>query len=148
MDLSFLPKAIIKKITISDSEQINWNVLLSNTLLICIGGTLLSFNIRIVDKIPHICLIKELFGIPCPGCGILRSISELGHLHFLKSLQYNPVGIIILLSIFSQTIARFLLIIGRLSQDFVNKQTKIMNSTIITLLLTNWFINLVLTLKM
>lgn len=148
MDISFLPKAILRKFVIGETEQINWNVLLSNTLIIFIGGTLFFCNIRFYDKIPHLCLFKELFGIPCPGCGILRSISELVRLHFLDSLHYNPVGIIILISIFSQTVTRFLLIIGWLSQNFVNRETKIMNFIIITLLLTNWIINLVLTLKM
>ncbi|GEM_PF-1654779 len=147
MDLSFLPKLVIQKITHSDSEQINWNVFLSNVIVICLGWILLHFDIRIYDKIPHFCLVKEILGIPCPGCGILRSISELVNFHFLNSIHYNPVGLMIVFSILSQTISRFLLIAGFLSQKFVNNQTRILNSLIITLLLANWIINLILTLK-
>jgi len=148
MDLSFLPKIVVEKITSSDSEQINWNVFLSNVLIICIGGVLLSFDTKIFDRIPHFCLVKETIGIPCPGCGILRSIIELVNFHFLMSIHYNPVGFIIVLSILGQTISRLLKISGCLSQNFINNQTRIINSLVITLLLANWIINLILTFKM
>ena len=148
MDLSFLPKIVVKKITSSDSEQINWNVFISNILVICIGGALLSFDTKFFDKIPHFCLVKETIGIPCPGCGILRSIIELVNFHFLESIHYNPVGFIIVLSILGQTIFRLLTITGCISQNFINHQTRIINSIVITLLLANWIINLILTFKL
>ena len=147
MDLSFLPKSLIRKIALTDSGQINWNVFLSNVLVICAGSILISLDGRFFEKIPHVCLVKEMLGIPCPGCGIIRSIIELWNFNFFGSLQYNPVGILIVISIFSQTIFRLLLILGHLSQKFINRQTRIVNTVIISLLFANWIINLILTFK-
>jgi hypothetical protein len=148
MDLSFLPKTLIRRIADSDADQINWNVFLSNVIVITIGGILLAFDLRFYEKIPHVCLVKEVIGIPCPGCGIIRSIVELANFRFLSSIHYNPVGVFVVFSIFSQTLSRLLLIAGFLSQRFIDNQTKIINTLVITLLLANWLINLILTLKL
>ncbi len=48
--------------------------------------TLYTFNIRM-------CLIYNLFKIPCTGCGITRSIISLLHGDILLSLKYNILGI-------------------------------------------------------
>jgi hypothetical protein len=147
MDLSFLPKAVVRRIGNGDAAQINWNVFLSNLIVICLGCVVLRLGIGFLDTLPHFCLIKETIGIPCPGCGIIRSIFELANFNLAGSFHYNPVGLIIVLSIISQTISRLLLITGFLSQNFINRQTKIVNYLIVTLLMTNWIINLILTLK-
>ena len=39
------------------------------------------------------CLIKTIFHISCPGCGLTRSITSLLDLHILDSLYYNILGI-------------------------------------------------------
>lgn len=39
-----------------------------------------------------ICPFFHLTGIPCPGCGMGRSLVHIFHLHFLKALYYNPFG--------------------------------------------------------
>ena len=47
------------------------------------------------------CLIKNIFKIPCPMCGITRGIISFLHLNFIESFKYNllsiPIFIIILL---------------------------------------------------
>ncbi len=43
------------------------------------------------------CLIKSISGVPCPSCGTTRSILELLDGHFITSLQWNPMGLIVLL---------------------------------------------------
>jgi hypothetical protein len=148
MDLSFLPKAVVRRIGDDDAAQINWNVFLSNLIVICFGSVVLWLGVGFLDSVPHFCLIKETIGIPCPGCGIIRSIFELASFNLAGSFQYNPVGLIIVLSVISQTFSRLLLIAGFLSQNFINRQTRIVNYLIVTLLITNWIINLILTLKL
>lgn len=41
----------------------------------------------------RICLIYNLFKIPCPGCGLTSSVMSLLHGDILKSLQYNIITI-------------------------------------------------------
>lgn len=43
------------------------------------------------------CLIKTITGVPCPSCGTTRSVFELLDGHLINSLQWNPMGIIVLL---------------------------------------------------
>jgi hypothetical protein len=38
-----------------------------------------------------------MLALPCPGCGLTRSITCISHLHFEKSLAYHPFGILIYL---------------------------------------------------
>ena len=42
-----------------------------------------------------LCWIQKLLALPCPGCGLTRSITCISHLHFAKSLIYHPFGILI-----------------------------------------------------
>lgn len=46
------------------------------------------------------CLIKSITGVPCPSCGTTRSVFELLDGHLISSLQWNPMGIIVLLIMF------------------------------------------------
>ncbi|MBT3889997.1 MAG: DUF2752 domain-containing protein [Planctomycetaceae bacterium] len=40
-----------------------------------------------------LCLFKSTFSLPCPGCGLTRSVSSVLHGDFLKSWSYHPLGI-------------------------------------------------------
>jgi hypothetical protein len=42
----------------------------------------------------HFCLFKNLTGMPCPSCGITRSIIQFYHGHFEAALLINPLGLI------------------------------------------------------
>ena len=48
-----------------------------------------------------ICGFKILTGLPCPGCGLTRSVINLSHLHFALSFRLHPLGMAVyLMSIF------------------------------------------------
>ena len=49
------------------------------------------------DGIPGfaVCLSSYVTGIPCPGCGLTRSISSISHGAFAKAFFYHPFGFII-----------------------------------------------------
>jgi len=54
-----------------------------------------------VISAPHgsgisLCWFQEATGIPCPGCGMTRSLSCALRGMFLESVQYHPMGIMIL----------------------------------------------------
>jgi hypothetical protein len=38
------------------------------------------------------CALKTTAGIPCPGCGLTRSVTGVFHGRFLAAWQYNPFG--------------------------------------------------------
>jgi hypothetical protein len=41
------------------------------------------------------CLIRNLFGVPCPGCGMTRAISCVFHGHFRRAFDYNRLVVIV-----------------------------------------------------
>ncbi|MBR33112.1 MAG: hypothetical protein CMN77_17570 [Spirochaetaceae bacterium] len=43
------------------------------------------------------CIFYSLTGLPCPGCGMTRSVHFLMHGDLIHSLQYHPLGMITLL---------------------------------------------------
>ena len=41
-----------------------------------------------------LCGMYRIYQIPCPGCGMTRSVSHFFHLNFLESFIFNPFGIV------------------------------------------------------
>lgn len=42
------------------------------------------------------CTFKLMFNIPCPGCGMTRSLSSILHFELVKAWSYHPFGIIVI----------------------------------------------------
>ena len=42
-----------------------------------------------------VCLIRNVFGVPCPGCGMTRAISCVLHADFKKAFQYNRLVVVV-----------------------------------------------------
>jgi hypothetical protein len=42
------------------------------------------------------CPLRSTTGIPCPFCGMTRSVVAAAHGHVLQSLSFNPLGIAVL----------------------------------------------------
>jgi hypothetical protein len=40
------------------------------------------------------CMFKNLTGVPCPSCGVTRSILQLYHGQFAEAIMINPLGLI------------------------------------------------------
>lgn len=43
-----------------------------------------------------VCLFQNLFGLPCPACGLTRSMASILHFEWVKSFLYHPLGGIVL----------------------------------------------------
>ena len=42
-----------------------------------------------------ICLIRNVFGVKCPGCGMTRAISCVFHGNFKKAFEYNKLVVVV-----------------------------------------------------
>lgn len=46
---------------------------------------------------PMACPLRTITGVPCPLCGMTRSVVALVHGHLVESLRFNPAGIVVAL---------------------------------------------------
>ncbi len=57
-------------------------------------------------SIPPTCTFKNLTGLPCPGCGLLRSMVSAMHGDVSSSISYHRLGLLTLAYIFLQLLYR------------------------------------------
>ena len=76
------------------------------------------------------CVFIELFGLPCPGCGMTRALFSLLRLDFYSAFRYNPV-IFFMPYVFAYVIF-----------DFRHRIHKFLLSAVAAAALVNWIINL------
>lgn len=53
-------------------------------------------------SLPPLCLFRAVTGLPCPGCGITRSVVDLAHGEISASFRHHPFGIFVLFLIAAQ----------------------------------------------
>ena len=41
---------------------------------------------------PNLCIWKNLFGLPCPGCGLTRGVCFLVHGNWAEAVRFNPLS--------------------------------------------------------
>ena len=61
--------------------------------LIALGLLLLGFILPSDGMGVPLCTFKRWLRLPCPGCGLTRSVSSILHGDVLKSWNYHPLGI-------------------------------------------------------
>lgn len=67
---------------------------LFNTLSMRLAAAalVLSFFLPVDGLGVDLCWFKGLFGLPCPGCGLTRSLTNVSHLDLGRALAYHPFG--------------------------------------------------------
>lgn len=76
-----------------------------------------------------VCLFTNLFGLPCPTCGMTRSQVALLRLDVVSSFRYHPL-------FFMPPLICLLALLGQLTNKII--------TILITLLITVWMIRLIL----
>lgn len=135
MEISIIPNFLIRKFTDNTIHQINWNILIS-TFIVILGA--IFIKLTLFDSIPHFCIVKKVTGLPCPGCGVVRSMSYLSEYRFFESIRLNPNGILILLGLFLQIPLRIIALTDEKQMSLVTKISKYTTRIIITSLIIFW----------
>lgn len=71
------------------------------TAAFAVGALLLSFVLPPDGLGIPMCWFNYLFGHPCPGCGLTRSLTCISHLQFAKAWDYHPFGPLIYVLFFA-----------------------------------------------
>jgi len=51
-----------------------------------------------IAHVPAFCPFYLATGLPCPGCGLTRAFVCISHGHFVESLHWHPIGLLVYLS--------------------------------------------------
>ena len=135
MEISFIPNFLIRLFTQNEVKQINLNILLSSIIVIFAFSII---NINVLDSISHFCLFHKLTDIPCPACGITRSIYSIYDGNFVESYRLNPNGILILIAFSLQIPLRIIALANQKYFLTVENISKITNKILIVSLITSW----------
>ena len=65
------------------------------TACFAVVGLALSFFLPTDGLGVTVCWFKSCFGLPCPGCGLTRSVTCISHLEFGKAWDYHPFGALV-----------------------------------------------------
>ncbi len=58
------------------------------------------------STLPNICLLRQTSGLPCPGCGLTRSLVSAVHADWARSLTHHRMGLLVLGYLILQSVAR------------------------------------------
>ncbi|MCC7391607.1 DUF2752 domain-containing protein [Candidatus Sumerlaeota bacterium] len=65
------------------------------TCLIMLAGLMAAILLPSTGLGIPMCYMKSTTGIPCPGCGLTRSVTSVFHGHLPLAFQYNPFGLFV-----------------------------------------------------
>ena len=95
------------------------------------------------------CMFKSLTGVPCPSCGITRSILQLYHGQFTEAILINPLGLIaaVMLVIVPLWIVYDITRNSQSMATYYRKTERVLQKQsiyfpLIALLLLNWYWNI------
>ncbi len=98
------------------------------------------------QHLPSLCTFKNLTGLPCPGCGLVRSVTALVHGDVAGSFVHHRLGWLIFALIFSQMIYRLILLTNMMRRAYADRIGGVLKYGIIiiaVLLVLNWIVLLI-----
>jgi hypothetical protein len=96
--------------------------------------------------LPIICTFRSLTGIPCPGCGLLRSMVYAMHGEVKKSLAHHRLGLITLVYVGLQFLFRLAVLLFPMLAIRFSRFDSYLNRGVILLALLfgiNWLVTLI-----
>ena len=100
--------------------------------------------------LPNVCIFLRTTGLPCPGCGLTRSIVAAAHGNLALSLSYHRLGLLILVYVILQSIFNLFYLVIPKWRAPLSRYVRILHKGIIplaVLFLLNWIFTLFLILS-
>lgn len=98
MEIDLCPRWLLRKFGISADAQPHLSLFLSSFFVVLLSP--------IWVRLPHICLMRTLFGLPCPGCGVLHGMRELCRMNVGAAWNSNPAVFLVVSLLLFQLVAR------------------------------------------
>jgi hypothetical protein len=142
MEISIIPKWILKYFSDDYFRQNDISILASNILIIVTFLLFKNSVIGILNLLPHFCLIDKLFSVECPFCGTTRAFCELANGNINKALILSFPSLFVALFFSLQIPLRLISLLKGSFHTKINILSKYLGGIILLLILTSWVINL------
>lgn len=74
--------------------------------------------------VPEVCVLRLASGVPCPGCGLMRSFSSTAAGDWTAAVRFHPMGPVLFLLCVGQIPYRIILHYGLVDHDRGSKRTE------------------------
>ncbi|MDE5418204.1 DUF2752 domain-containing protein [Labilibaculum sp. DW002] len=145
MEISFIPRWILKLLGIDEFIRYDVSVLVSNLLIVIVFFSFGNKLLELLSYLPHFCLFDRVFGFECPACGVTRAFCEFGDGKIGSGIQQNYAAILVGVFVVIQIPIRLIIILKQDTKIILQKISRIGSSIILALILLNWIRTLFLT---
>lgn len=142
MEISFIPKWVLKYFSDEYLRQTDINILLSNILVI---ATFFLFKNTVIDALnllPHFCLFDKLLGVECPFCGTTRAFCELSKGNINNAINLNFPSLFVASFFILQIPFRVITLIKGSLKTKIDLLSKYLSVIILFIIVASWIIKL------
>ncbi len=135
MEINLCPRWLLSQLRVPDRYQLHLGLFFSSILILLL--------LPLVQYVPHICLMRELVGVPCPGCGISHSLRALLRLDYRAAWQANPAGLAVATCLCFQVVGRPIAVLAANAEQLISKTSMLISDFVIGSLLLVWITKLI-----
>lgn len=144
MEISIIPRWILKYLASDYERQNDVSILMSNLLLIMVFVFFKNPLLGIINFIPHFCLFDKIFGIECPVCGTTRSFCELSNGNWSNALKLNSSSFFVAFFFMFQVPLRIFSLSTKNMNQGVNLLSKYLGNMILAIILILWILKVLM----
>ena len=130
MEIDFVPKCLLARLPGPSTSHIHLSIFLSNVSAVVLLSAL--------TRVPHICLLRFFFHVPCPGCGVTHAILRTAHFHLAAAWHSNPAGLGVVAGFCYQLIARPIAMLFPQTGESVVRTSRLLSKFVVVGLFAVW----------
>jgi hypothetical protein len=142
MEIGIIPKFILRRISDNPERREHFNILASAFLVILLFASRPE-PLGWLFQVPHVCLVRSLTGLPCPGCGLLRSLRATFGGDLASGWAFHAAGPVLAFLLLAQILFRgWLLARSPGHTSLARAGSLVVNRLGLLALLGGWLLNL------
>jgi Protein of unknown function (DUF2752) len=135
MEINICPEWLLAKLGVPPRARVHVALLASALLALACAPVLIH--------VPHICLMRSLLALQCPGCGVLHAMVAAMHGNLASGVQANPGGVGLALLLGFQIIARPVAMAWTRAGELVSRVSRHGSQAVLGLLIVVWVLRLI-----
>jgi hypothetical protein len=144
MEIAFIPRIFVRWFSKEFLRQRDFNILLSNTLILLVFLFFQNGLTELLQRIPHFCLFNKVMGFDCPFCGTTRAFLEISAGRVHQGLEFNALS----LMVFAFFVMQIPLRLFALRQDTPDPRiysiSRSLSKAIVIMLVMHWLIQIII----